>query len=632
MTLVDDGEILDVFFSYRRRDPGALPLARALRAGGLSVWLDEQRVERFASITQAITRGLARSKAMVAFFSCRYLSRTACQWELATALSATRLEPGPERRILVVNPQRSPDHIVPARLRDLLYESLPPDADQAALDRLVAVIRDHVASLAGVFGDVAPANSVRWLPARRRCSTRFVGRVAELFAVDNALSAVHHPGTAGAAATGVAQIRGLGGIGKTMLAEEYARRFASGYPGGIFWLNAGVDHLAQLRAIAEGLGIRTERPASDGRGTVPLSQAEIEGLIAAAVTRRGQRCLWVVDDLPPDLPPEAVRRWLGAQPNGEVLVTTRATGYGWMAPAIDLDVLPAADAYALLTARRAPRGPAEREAAQDIARDLGRHALALDVAGGMLHAAAGLQSFAEFRADLGRRDEDVLELSGHLADDLPYEAGASIAAALLRSIACLGEEGRDLLRLAACLASVAIPPCLVAAALRIADGLDRPAARRRAEDGLRQVERLSLATPVERPAGGRVVHVLVSRTVHFHDERPDRRQRLRAAAVRALAVELRRSADPAATRLSPHTLAHVRHLALAASTPEDAALLDALDRYQVMAGSFGAAEQAFRREHGALRKTPPADHGPKRTRDPSRRAFPARIGYRGVLA
>ena len=126
---------------------------------------------------------------------------------------------------------------------------------------------------------------------------------------------------------------------------------ASGYPGGIFWLNAGVDHLAQLRAIAEGLGIRTERPASDGPGTVPLGQAEIEGVIAAAVTRRGQRCLWVVDDLPPDLPPDAVMRWLGAQPNGEVLVTTRATGYGWMAPAIDLDVLPAADAYVLLTAR-----------------------------------------------------------------------------------------------------------------------------------------------------------------------------------------------------------------------------------------------------------------------------------------
>ena len=36
----------------------------------------------------------------------------------------------------------------------------------------------------------------------------------------------------------VAQIRGLGGAGKSLLAEEYALRFSAAYPGGVFWLSA----------------------------------------------------------------------------------------------------------------------------------------------------------------------------------------------------------------------------------------------------------------------------------------------------------------------------------------------------------------------------------------------------------
>ena len=36
--------------------------------------------------------------------------------------------------------------------------------------------------------------------------------------------------------TGLVQVQGMGGIGKTLLAEEYALRFGSAYPGGVFWL------------------------------------------------------------------------------------------------------------------------------------------------------------------------------------------------------------------------------------------------------------------------------------------------------------------------------------------------------------------------------------------------------------
>jgi hypothetical protein len=35
-----------------------------------------------------------------------------------------------------------------------------------------------------------------------------------------------------------AQLRGMGGNGKSLLAREYAIRFGGAYPGGVFWLNA----------------------------------------------------------------------------------------------------------------------------------------------------------------------------------------------------------------------------------------------------------------------------------------------------------------------------------------------------------------------------------------------------------
>lgn len=50
----------------------------------------------------------------------------------------------------------------------------------------------------------------------------------------------------------LAQIRGLGGNGKTLLAREYAIRFAPAYPGGIFWLNAfgNDDSISTLSSLA----------------------------------------------------------------------------------------------------------------------------------------------------------------------------------------------------------------------------------------------------------------------------------------------------------------------------------------------------------------------------------------------
>lgn len=109
----------DVFFSYRRHDlDRARPLLKTLADAGVSVWRDESDVPEQASITTGIRHGIANAKAFLAFFSRTYPESNVCQQEITIAwLAAQQLDPNANRRIWIVNPENSFDHI-PELLRD----------------------------------------------------------------------------------------------------------------------------------------------------------------------------------------------------------------------------------------------------------------------------------------------------------------------------------------------------------------------------------------------------------------------------------------------------------------------------------------------------------------------------------
>ena len=137
---------------------------------------------------------------------------------------------------------------------------------------------------------------------------------------------------------------GLGGQGKSLLAEEYALRFGAAYPGGVFWLRAygnddakagfaeeerEAEHLNKIRAFADSLGVMLQG----------LEPTQISGALGREIERRAQPCLWIVDDVPDGLDGQALRKWFSPHPLARTLLTTRSREYNSLVPGFDLEEL-----------------------------------------------------------------------------------------------------------------------------------------------------------------------------------------------------------------------------------------------------------------------------------------------------
>jgi tetratricopeptide (TPR) repeat protein len=599
------GSSFDVFVSHWSGDLARVrPLVEALTRSGLTVWFDESAIEDHESITRAVREGVAQSKALLAYYSATYPTRRACQWELTAAFAAAQQMGNPIARVFAVNPERAEDghalldHIQPVELRDALTPTVPDDvASVAEWAGQAARIAELVGALTGPLGD-APSMPSRQIGRRLAGDPGFVGRLFDLWQIHSMLSASDAVQITGSV-TDAAQLVGLGGVGKSLLAEEYALRFGAAYPGGIFWLNAsegderGSMHDAaqneatrntRLRMIAARLGLPIENRSPD----------EIIGMIGAEIAAAG-RCLWIVDDLSPHLDSERARQWMAPHPGARTLITTRARRYEF-APRVDLGRLSSAEGFELLTAARLPQA-GEREVALAIIEDLGGHPLALGVASRMLAAEAGVGSYADYRSRLASPTEDELELAAELGVELPNGHEPSIASTLLRSVQALDEHARDLLQIASLLSAAPIPKWLFLKTIAVADALSHDRARRIVVAAVHAVDAVSLCDLVA--AGEEVsVHALVSRTVRFRDVGSPRRATMIAAATEAVLAELAVIDSFVAPADVAELIVHARALAQTAraeqAIPQYTAVATQVALYDFLRGDYVAAEQVQR--------------------------------------
>ena len=194
----------------------------------------------------------------------------------------------------------------------------------------------------------------------------FTGRADELDRLD-AILMQDKPAAVTQASVGRAAVQGMGGVGKTSLAIEYAHRFRGLYAG-VCWCPAETRTglLSALATLAVTLGAAT------------AEEADVEKAAKAALRRLAeQRATWLLvydnvtaPDEIADLLPSAGAR---------VLITSRFSDWSEVAEEVALDVLPLEEAVALLQSRTGRRDAA---GARTLAEALGRLPLALD------HAAA----------------------------------------------------------------------------------------------------------------------------------------------------------------------------------------------------------------------------------------------------
>src|SRR5271165_1025339 len=359
------------FFLSRRGSVAtvAQEVADVLTAADYKVIVQDYDIPLGASFVEAMHEGVKNARDLIILFTGDY-ERSPYTRKEFTSFEAERLRDERDRHIVVL---RCDDAPLRGLLADSVYQDLVGVAEPEERKRRILA--------------AAERRSSADRPQRRRGRSfvgvppriaGFTGRADELDQLDAILT---QDRPAAVTQVGRAAVQGLGGVGKTTLAVEYANRFRNLYDG-VWWCSA--ETRAGLMTSLAALAMELEVASSE--------EADVEKAAKAALRRiaeQGEIWLLVYDNVASPEEITGLLPFAGAR----VLITSRFSDWSGWADEVSLDVLPIAEAIAFLMGRA---GRSDETGARTLAEALGRLPLALD------HAAATCRrtqmSFAAYRA------------------------------------------------------------------------------------------------------------------------------------------------------------------------------------------------------------------------------------------
>lgn len=551
MSEEQDSRHCDYFVSYTGADTAwAEWIAWQLKEAGYTVMIQAWHFRPGMNFVTLMRQALDTCQRTVAVVSQAYLDQSIYGSDEWTA-AFTHDDPASSSLLLVLVEPVS----LPRLLRPWIHISLAGLGPEPAAARLLDGVRPGAAE-----PTVAPE-----FPGRSRVSTnagpQYPGQhpeITNLPARNAAFSGrdellgelrgrLHQEGSAVAVVPAQA-LYGLGGVGKTQLALEYAHRYQADY-NLIWWIEAEAPGAipAGLATLAPRLGLVDD----------PNQVADQEQLAAAVLEalRRRSRWLLVFDNVPDR---QQLKPYL-PQGDGQVLITSRYPVWGGTAQPVKVDTFSRAESVAFVTRRT---GAQDASIADALAEELGDLALALEQAAAYLEQTG--MPLPEYLELFRHRREELLGRGEPTAYQATVDTTWQLAIEQVATIQPSGQHGIALLRLCAFLSPEGIPLDLLTGH---SDQLPEELAvvardQLTLQDAVAALYRYSL---VDRDQAGLRIHRLVQAVVRARLSEDDRLHWAETTVSLLLAGFPLNYSDltswPIYQRLLPHVLAAADHAA-----------------------------------------------------------------------
>ncbi len=355
------------FFLSRRGSTAeiAREVADVLTESGYKIIVQDYDFLLGDSVIEWMHEGVKNARDLIILFTRDYEQSPYCRKEF-TSFEAQRLRDLEERYIIILRCEDAP---LEGLLADVIYQDLVGIEDREERKRRIIAAAERQSQAVA-----PPPRPFIGVPPR---IPSFTGREDELCRLDAIL--IHEKPAVVTQAVGRVAVQGMGGVGKTSLAVEYAHRYRNLYSG-VYWCPA--ETRAGLIAALAGLAVTL--------GDAGSQEADAEKAAKAALHHlAGQRATWllVYDNV------ASPNEIAGLLPSGgaRVLITSRFSDWTGLADEVALTILPPEEAVAFLQSRA---GREDAIGARTLADALGYLPLALD------HAAAYCKrtqvSFAEY--------------------------------------------------------------------------------------------------------------------------------------------------------------------------------------------------------------------------------------------